>query len=391
MRYNFDEVISREDTDALKIEGMDENWGRHDLLPLWIADMDFATPPFIIDAITDRCKNPVLGYTKRPQEWSDAIVSWQKNRFGWDVREEWLNFVPGIVPGIAFAIQCFTKPGDKILVTTPVYPPYLHVPRKNGRIVVECNLKIKDDEIVIDWEDFEKAAKGCSMFLLCHPHNPGGRVWTKEELCHIAEICKKNNILVVSDEIHADLTLSPFHHIPYAMSCEDAKQNSITFASPSKALNMAGMVSSYSVIPNDNIRTQFDAYLNNNELNMGHAFAFRTVIAAYTHGTEWLDQCLAYIQDNIDYVEKRLREDMPEITMIKPQASYLIFLDCKKLHMNNNQLHDFFVCKAHLALNDGFTFGDNGSGYMRLNIATPRCVLKRAIDQLAEGYKTIDN
>lgn len=390
-KYDFNKVIDRHHTDAMKIENMQEMWGRTDLMPLWIADMDFATPDFIIETICKRCESPILGYTCRPKEWATAIVEWQRMRYDWDVHADWLNFVPGIVPGIAFAIQCFTQPGDRILVTTPVYHPYLLVPRKNGRVVVECSLQLKDEEIMIDWDEMERLAVGCKMFLLCHPHNPGGRVWTREELCRIADICRRNNILVVSDEIHADLTLPPYQHLPYAESCREAEQNSITFASPSKAFNMAGMVSSYSIIPNDDIRQRFNDYMANNELNMGHAFAYQTVVSAYTHGTQWLDECIEYIKGNVEYVATRLAAEMPRITMIRPQASYLIFLDCRGLNMNHEELNNFFISHAHLALNDGEMFGASGAGFMRLNIAVPRTVLTQAMDHLLQAYESIDN
>ncbi len=389
MKYDFNKVIDRHQTDATKIECMQEIWGRVDLLPLWIADMDFATPDFIVDAIRRRCDNPILGYTCCPQAWADAIVNWQKIRYDWNIKEEWLNFVPGIVPGIAFAIQCFTRPGDKILVNTPVYHPYLHVPRNGGRVVVECEQHLCNEEIVIDWDQMEHAAVGCKMFLLCHPHNPGGRVWTKDELCHIADICHRNHIIVVSDEIHADLTLPPYKHLPFAECCINAEQESITFASPSKSFNMAGMVSSYSIIPNDDLRKRFDDYLANNELNMGHVFAYQTVVAAYSHGTEWLDECLDYIKENITYLAGRLKLEMPRLTMIRPQASYLVFLDCRGLGLNHDELNDFFVDKAHLALNDGEMFGAGGAGFMRMNVAVPRSVLREALDNLLQAYNSL--
>lgn len=390
MKYNFDKIIDRHHTDAIKIERIHEVLKRDDVIPMWIADMDFATPDFILNVIKQRFEHPILGYTERNEDWYQAIIEWQKNRFGWNVEHEWVNFVPGIVPGIAFSIQCFTKPGDKILIQTPVYSPYINVPKNNRRIVVESPLIINDkNQLEIDFDDFEKKAKECKLFLLCHPHNPGGKVWTVEELQKMAEICRRTGTIVVSDEIHADLTLKPFKHHPFASVSEDAAQNSVTFASPSKAFNMAGLTSSYSIIPNDYLRKSFHEYMENNELNMGHLLSFISVTAAYTHGTDWLDECLAYIQTNIDILKESLKE-MPKLDMITPEASYLVFLDCRKLNMDENQMDDFFVNKAHIVLNDGFRFGEPGRGFMRMNVAVPRPILLKAIQQLKDAYDSLD-
>ena len=393
MKYDFDKVIDRRHTDALKIDYVPELWGRDDLMPLWVADMDFATPSFILDALRQRCDHPILGYTCRARAWYEAIVRWQQMRYGWTVSEEWLNFVPGIVPGIAFCIHCFTRPGDRVLIQTPVYHPYILVPKKNDREVVEAPLSrptpsssYSAAELTINWEEFERKAEGCRLFLLCHPHNPGGRVWTRDELVRMAEICRRKGVLVVSDEIHADLTLHGYHHIPFASTCDDAAQNSITFASPSKAFNMAGLTSSYSIIPNPELRAHFADFLENSELNLGHLFAFISVAAAYSHGTEWLDQCLDYIQGNIDFVEQTLACEMPRICIIRPQASYLVFMDCRALDLTTEELNFFFVEEAHLALNEGAMFGRPGEGFMRLNVATPRSVVAQALHQLKEAY-----
>lgn len=389
MKFDFDKVIDRRNTDAIKVEGIKDIWGKKDLIPMWVADMDFATPPFVMDAIRQRLEHPIIGYTNKCKEWSTSIINWQKQQYNWDIKEEWLHFVPGIVPGIAFIINCFTKPGDKILIQTPVYHPYILVPQKNGRKVTECQLDIQDDNMNIDFDRFAEDVKGCKLFLLCHPHNPGGRVWTKEELYEIARICKRENVLVVSDEIHADLTLAPYKHIPFAMVSEDAAINSITLASPSKAFNMAGLTSSYSVIPNEKIRLQFADYMDANDLGLGHVFAFLSVAAAYSNGKEWLEQCKNYIQENIQYVNDFLKEKMPRISMIQPHASFLIFLDCKKLNLSHEELNCFFTDKAHLALNDGEMFGSGGKGFLRMNVAMPRNTLQKAMMQLYDAYLSL--
>lgn len=385
MQYDFDILIDRKATDALKIDAVPAIWGRDDLLPLWVADMDFATPPFILNELRHRLEHEILGYTVRTPRWASSIVAWQQSRYGWEIEEEWLNFIPGIVPGIAFVINCFTQPGDTILIQPPVYHPYFHVPENLGRKLRENHLELIDGQYQIDFERFERDVRGCKLFLLCHPHNPGGRVWTAEELQRMAGICHREGVIVVSDEIHADLTLPPFHHVPYAKVSAEAAECSITLMSSSKAFNMAGLTSSYSIISNEVLRERFHRHLSHSELNLGHAFAFNSVAAAYSHGTEWLDQMLAYVQGNIDYVEQFLASELPQIDLIRPQASYLVFLDCRRLGLSVKGLNELFVDKARLALNDGAMFGKEGEGFMRLNVASPRSVIAEAMNRLKKA------
>ena len=382
MQYNFDQIIDRRGTDALKIDAVPNIWGRDDLMPLWVADMDFATPPFIMEALRRRMEHEVIGYTVRTPQWASSIVAWQQSRYGWEIQPEWLNFVPGIVPGIAFVISCFTEPGDAILIQPPVYHPYIHVPTNLGRTLRRNQLDLVDGQYQIDFERFECDVRGCKLFLLCHPHNPGGRVWSEEELRRIAEICHREGVIVVSDEIHADLTLPPYQHVPFAKVSAEAAECSITLMSPSKAFNMAGLTSSYSIISNEVLRERFHRHLEHSELNLGHAFAFISVTAAYSHGTEWLDQMLAYVQGNIDYMEQYLATSLPQVGMIRPQASYLVFLDFRKLGLSQAELNTLIVDKARLALNDGAMF--EGEGFMRLNAASPRSVIEEAMRRLSE-------
>ncbi len=385
MQYNFDQIIDRRGTDALKIDAVPSIWGRDDLMPLWVADMDFATPPFIVEALRRRLDHEVIGYTVRTPQWASSIVAWQQSRYGWEMQPEWLNFVPGIVPGIAFVISCFTEPGDTVLIQPPVYHPYIHVPTNLGRTLRRNRLDLVDGQYQIDFERFEHDVRGCKLFLLCHPHNPGGRVWTEEELCRIAEICHREGVIVVSDEIHADLTLPPYQHVPFAKVSAEAAECSITLMSPSKAFNMAGLTSSYSIISNEALRERFHRHLEHSELNLGHAFAFIGVAAAYSHGTEWLDQMLAYVQGNIDYMEQYLATSLPQVGMIRPQASYLVFLDFRKLGLPQPELNKLIVEKARLALNDGAMF--EGEGFMRLNAASPRSVIEEAMHRLSDALQ----
>ncbi len=387
MKYDFDEVIERRGTDSVKWDGVKNIWGRDDLLPMWVADMDFRTPPFVMDALRKRLEHEVLGYTFACEEWYTSICSWLSRRHGWAVTREMLTFVPGIVRGQAFALQCFTRPGDKVMVMTPVYHPFFLVTERLGREVVYSPLDLRDGQYRIDFTRFARDIRGCRALILCNPHNPGGRVWTVAELQQIADICRDSGTLVISDEIHADLTLAPYKHHPFATVSEAAAQNSLTFMAPSKAFNMPGLGSSYAVTVNDDIRHRFQEFMEAGEFSEGHLLAYIGAAAAYTHGEEWLAQMLGYIKGNIDFVENYLRERIPSISMIRPQASYLIYIDCRRLGMKQEELVRFFADKAHLALNDGTMFGTPGEGFMRLNIGCPRSLLAKALEQLEAAVK----
>ncbi|MDE5677328.1 MalY/PatB family protein [Phocaeicola sp.] len=390
MKYDFDKVIDRSGTAAEKLEGLNQIWGRTDLIPLWVADMDFATAPFVMEAIRKRCENEVLGYTGKPDSYYAAIVDWVGKRYDMTVAKEMIHFVPGIVPGIGMAMNCFTRKGDKVMIQPPVYHPFSWLTTRNERVLVANPLKWENGMYRMDKEAFRRQIKGCKLFILCNPHNPGGVVWTEEELRMVADVCYDEKVLVFSDEIHADLTLPPRKHRPFAAISEKARMNSVTFMSPSKAFNMPGLSASHAIIFNEELRNRFRAYIDAGELDMGHVFAFLSVEAAYSHGTEWLDQCLAYIQGNIDFVDEFLKRHAPKIKVVRPEASYLVWLDCRELGMSQEALNDFFVDKARLALNDGAMFGKEGTGFMRLNVASPRCVIEKAMGQLAEAYRIME-
>lgn len=389
MNYNFDEVVCRKHTDALKLEALAPRWGRTDLLPLWVADMDFKTPPFIVEVMKKRMECEVFGYTVKPESWYEAIISWQKRRHKWTITKEMISFVPGVVPALAMAVQAFTQRGEKVMIQQPVYNPFAQVIRNNHRELVNCPLELKDGQYYINFKLFEKKIKGCKLFLFCHPHNPGGRVWTREELKKVATICAQNNVIIVADEIHADLTLLPYEHIPFASVSEEAKQNSVVFASPSKAFNMAGLATSYAVIANPTLRRRFESYVEGNELAGGNVFAFNTVVAAYNKGEEWLQQMLTYVQGNIDEVVSYIKENIPQLKVIIPQASYLVFIDFSALQLNQKDIVALCTNRAHLALNDGSIYGEEGNGYMRINLACPRSVVRQALAQLKDAITSI--
>ena len=382
-KYDFDKVIDRRGTNALKIDALETRYGNANLLPLWVADMDFETPAFIVDALRARIEHPVFGYTQDPPGYRLSLVRWLKERHEWDVKAEWLCYIPGIVKGIGFAVNVFTGKGDKVIIQPPVYHPFRLVPEANERVVAYNPLKLVNGGYEMDFEQLEKIIDHrCKLFLLSNPHNPGGVVWSRDTLATLAGICARHNILVISDEIHADMTLYGHRHQPFATASEAAAQNSITFGAPSKTFNIAGLVSSFAIVPNAAVRARFYAWLRANELNESTIFATIAAEAAYTHGHEWLQALLAYLESNIDFVDNYCSAHLPAIRVMKPQASFLVWLDCRGLHLDHAALLDLFINKAGLALNDGEMFGPGGEGFMRINVGTPRSILEKALNQL---------
>lgn len=405
--YNYDKVVDRHGTASIKWDGLKERFGREDLLALWVADMDFDTPDFVVDAIKERLEHPVLGYTLLPEDYYKTIVDWQWRHNHWEVKEEWLTYIPGIVKGIGMVINEFTKPGDKVIVQPPVYHPFYLVPQNTGREVVWNPLKPvynEEGEKISYSFDFEHLKSviddKCKILILANPHNPGGVCWSAEDLAELAHICKERGVLVISDEIHSDMPLWGHKHVPFASVSEDAASNSITFAAPSKTFNIAGVVTSYAVVPNDDLRQRFYHYLDANELNQPHMFAPIATIAAYKNGDEWLRQMLAYVESNCLYVRDFLRINIPSIKPMLPQASFLMWLDATELadvlysqsaegKTKNQVLNDFVVNKAKLALNDGSVFGQGGECHLRLNVGTSREVLERAMSQLLAAVQSL--
>lgn len=387
MKYNFDEIIDRSNTDCVKMEQLKTIFGREDLMPLWVADMDFLSPPTITEALMKRVQHGLFGYTAPSEEYFASIVNWLDKRHQWKVQKEHITFIPGVVKGFAFAIDAFTKPGDQIIIQPPVYQPFSVVTNSLGRKIVNNPLVLEDGQYKMDMDGLKKVIveNDCKLFIFCNPHNPGGRVWSKEELRELAEICYDNDILVVSDEIHSDLALPGFKHVPFASVSEKARDNSITLMAPSKTFNIAGIVSSFSVMPNDEIRKRFLSYLEPRELHQGTVFAYTATRAAYETGEEWLNEVLQYVQQNVDFVDGFLKQHIPQITAIRPEASFLVWLDCRELGLSQHELVNLFVNKAGLALNDGAMFGTEGCGFMRLNIGSPRSVIEKALNNLKKA------
>lgn len=389
--YNFDKIIERRGSGALKTDALQERYGRSDLIPLWVADMDFELPSFILDPLRKRMEHPVFGYTVEPADYWPSVIDWIKGHHGWDIRREWLTYIPGIVKGIGMVINVFLKEDEKVIIQPPVYHPFRLTPQGNKREVVFNPLhENADGTYSMDFENLATVVdEKCRLLILSNPHNPAGIVWDRDTLIRLADFCYEHNILVISDEIHCDLALWNNKHIPFASVSEKAAQNSITFGAPTKTFNLAGIVSSYAIVPNEAIRTRFYDWLTANELNEPNMFAPIVTIAAFREGEPFRKQLIHYIEENINFIIDYCRENIPQIKPLRPEASFLIWLDCRGLKMKQEDLVDLFVNKAHLALNDGAMFGHEGEGFMRLNVGSPRATLEKAMNQLKEAITTL--
>ncbi len=392
MKYDFSSIIERRGSGDLMHGALKPRWGRDDLHPMWVADMGFAVCPAITDALRRRIEHPIFGYTMTPREWYPAIHDWVLSHHDWDIKREWLSFIPGIVKGIGMVINVFVKPDEKVIVMPPVYHPFFLTPKANGREVVWNPLKrIEGGSYTIDFDNLERVCDDkCRLLILCNPHNPAGICWDADTLRRLADFCAAHHLLVISDEIHCDLTLFGHKHIPFASVSQTAADISITFQAPSKTFNVAGIVASYAIVPNDELRQRFYGWLKANELDEAHIFADIVAVAAYTEGEEWRRQLIVYLEENIQFVEDYCRKYMPQIRPVRPEASFLVWLDCRALGLNHAQLLDLFIDKAHLALNDGEMFGPGGEGYMRMNIGSPRAYVEQGLSQLAEALRGLE-
>lgn len=386
-KYDFDKIVDRRGTGALKLDVLKERYGRADLTPLWVADMDFETPSFITDALKQRLEHSLFGYTVEPDDYRPAIIDWIRDHHGWEVRPEWLSYIPGIVKGIGMVVNVFVKPDEKVIIQPPVYHPFRLTPQGNGREVVYNPLiENPDGTYSMDFDNLEKVADpSCRLLILSNPHNPGGIVWDRETLEKLARFCSSRGIIVISDEIHCDMALYGHKHIPFASVSQEAASCSITFSAPTKTFNIAGIVSSWCVVPDEKLRTRFFGWLKANELDEPNMFAPIATVAALRNGEEWRREMLRYIEGNIDFVINWCAERIPQIKPLRPQASYLVWLDCRGLGLSHDDLIDLFVNKARLALNDGAMFGPGGDGFMRLNVASTRKLLEQALLQLEDA------
>lgn len=389
MSHFFDEVLNREGYRAIKLEFRKRVFGINDVIPLWVADMDFAAPPAVQEALKNRVNHPIYGYTNRPQPFFDAITGWLKSRFSWHIDASCVEFSPGVVPNLGLAVQAFTNPGDGVIIQPPVYPPFFGVVGDFGRQVIENPLINGPDGYTIDFDHLEKVTADArtKLLLLCHPHNPVGRVWKESELQKMGDICLKNNVIIVSDEIHCDLTLFGHVHRPLATISPELSQITLTCMAPSKTFNLAGFSTSYMISENPKLLQSVRSLIQAYHLHMGNTFGPVALEAAYNHSGKWLEELILYLEGNVLLVLDFLETHMPEIKARKPEATYLLWMDFSEWQMKPADLKQFIIQKARLGINDGPTFGSQGRGFQRMNLASPRSVIEQALEQLYEARK----
>jgi cystathionine beta-lyase len=386
-KYDFDEIVPRKGTNCLKHDALETFFKSNDLLPLWVADMDFKTPDFIVDAIKKRLEHEIFGYTFRPDSYFDAIINWMKRRHNWEIKKEWISFSPGVVAGLTFAIESFTKPGDGVIVQPPVYFPFFDCVKGTKRKMIENPLKIENGRYTFDLDDLKaKIDKNTKLLMLCNPQNPGGMVYTREELVALTDICLENNIMIISDEIHSDLIFEGHKHIPLASISEEVAQNCMISMAPSKTFNVAGLTSSMVIIPNKTKLARYERTIGVGHLGMGNIFGSIALEAAYTHGDEWLGQMLDYLWRNFQLVNDFMKAKLPRVKVMNLEATYLVWMDFTNYGMKNDDLMKFLLENAGVALNDGGRFGTGGDGWLRINIGCPRSVLQEALDKLEKAF-----
>lgn len=391
MVYDFDTVIDRLPTSSSKWSYRKQRTGVEDVIPMWVADMDFACAPEIVEAIKARAAHPIYGYTVRTDAWYNGLINWMKKRHDWSrIQRDWICFSPGVVAGFNMTIQAYSHPGDKVILQPPVYYPMKNAIFNNGRQMVENPLKIVNGRYVMDYEDLEKKIDGrTKMIILCSPHNPVGRVWTRSELEQLVEVCERKDIVIVSDEIHLDLILGKIKHTPTAIVSEKAMQRTVTLVSPSKSFNVAGLTNSAAIIPNKKLRDAFLNVLQNNSVGGGNIFGAVAQEAAYAHGEPWLEELLVYLRGNLKYFEDFLAEKIPVLKVYPLEGTYLAWVDCTSLGMDDASLKEFMLKKAKLWFDEGTMFGSGGSMFMRINLACPRSTLKIALERLEKAVKAL--
>jgi cystathionine beta-lyase len=383
MEYNFDEIVDRNNTSSVKFDLRDKIFKKDDVIPMWVADMDFRTPPFVIEALRKRLEHEILGYTFISPPVFESIVNWIRLRHSWAIQPGWISFSPGIVPAVNLLVLAFTQPGDRVIVQTPVYFPFFSAVENHGRHLVFNPLIYSNGKYEMDFDDLEEKMDGTTkMLILCNPHNPTGNVWPEEDLRRLAEICLSHHILLISDEIHSDLIYPGYRHIPLATLSTEIAANTITCMAPSKTFNLAGLSTSFLVISDEKLRMTYEKKLDQIHVGAGNIFGFVAMEAAYRHGGEWLGQLMKYLEGNVLFLEEFIRLHIPQIRVIRPQATYMVWLDCTQLKLSPSALKEFMITRAGLGLSDGPLFGKEGEGFQRINIGCPRSVLHEALLRL---------
>ena len=388
--WNFDEPDRREGTDCIKYDRREEIFGVKNIIPMWVADMDFNTPDFVVESLQKRLKHEIFGYSFRPDEYYVSMINWLKSRHNWNVEKDWISFCPGIVPALNFCTLAYTQPGDSIIVQPPVYFPFFSAAESHGRKLIYNRLIESEGKSVMDYNSLVSGIDSKTrMIFISNPHNPVGRVWTPEELNNLADICLNNNILMISDEIHCDLVLPGFTHYPLASLSEKIAAKTVTLIAPSKTFNLAGLSTSSVIIPDPSLRKSFNRIVDNLHVGNGNIFGTIASISAYTNGHKWLDALLDYIDHNVEFVKDYCREMIPEIIPIQPEATYMIWLDCRKFAMTGKELQNFFVTKAGVGMNEGSTFGPGGEGFMRMNLGATHNTVMKAMEQIEKAVESI--
>jgi cystathionine beta-lyase len=391
MNFNFDQIIDRKGSSCIKYDGMGKFLGADDALPMWVADMDFLTPNYITDAIITRAEHGVFGYPMREESYFTSLMGWLKRRHQWEVMRDWITFCPGVVPAVNMAVLAFTQPGDKIITQPPVYFPFFTAVNDHKRELVYNQLILKGGRLCMDFDNLEKlASEGAKMLILSNPHNPGGSVWTRDELTQMAEICLKYNVLIISDEIHCDLIYKPFKHTPVASLSHEISMQTITTVAPSKTFNLSGLSTSSVIIENDSLRRKFTATLDHLHIGGGNIFGNIASEEAYQHGDQYVDELMEYLMQNIETLEEYVATNLPKIKVIRPESTFLVWLDCREMGMNDNDLNNFFLLKAKIGLNPGIMFGPGGEGFMRMNIGCPKATLLQGLGQIKEAFEGKD-
>lgn len=391
--YNFDNITDRRCTNSLKYDFAEENGYPPDVLPLWVADMDFPAAPPILEALHKAVDHGIFGYSDVKNEYYEAVSEWFKRHFNWKPKSQWLVKTPGVVFALSMAVRSLTEPKDSVMIQPPVYYPFFSVIRNNDRNLVENKLIYNNGRYEIDFEDFEAKIKerNVKLFILCSPHNPIGRVWTKTELQKIGEICKKYGVIVVSDEIHCDFAFPEHPHTVFAAACPDLEERSIICTAPSKSFNLAGLQVSNIWIPNEEYRQRFLQELDRSGGSLLNTLGLTAAQAAYENGDEWLSQCKDYLRGNLNYLRDFLRDRLPEIHLVEPEGTYFAWLDCSELGLEHEELKEFIVNKAGLWLDDGYIFGENSTRFQRVVLACPRKTLYQALEKLEAAVRSFNN